>query len=280
VHERTSPASIVERAREAEIVVTNKAPLSAATLAQLPALQFIAVTATGYNIVDIDAARQRGIPVSNVPIYGTDSVAQATFALLLELTNHVGAHDRAVKDGGWCRSPEWCFWNTPLIELAGKKLGIIGYGRIGRRVGEIGKAFGMELLPADIGLGDIPTVFREADVVTLHCPQTVENAGLVNRELLALMKPTAFFINTARGGLMVEQDLAEALNAGRIAGAAVDVVSAEPMKPDNPLLRAKNCLITPHISWATLEARRRLMETTAENVRAFLAGKPINVVNG
>ena len=279
VHDRTPAEAIIAQARDAEIVFTNKTPLTAATLAQLPRLKFIAVLATGYNIVDIAAARARGIPVANVPEYGTASVAQATFAMLLELTNHVGLHDAAVKAGDWVHSADFCFWRKPIIELAGKNLGIVGYGRIGRRVGAIGQALGMNLLPADLDQGDVQRAFRKADVLTLHCPLTADNQGLVNRDRLATMKPTAGLINTSRGGLVVEPDLADALNAGRLAGAAVDVISVEPMRADNPLLRANNCLITPHVAWATQEARRRLMQTTVENVRAFQNGKPINVVN-
>ncbi len=291
VHDRTPPELIVERAREAEIVLTNKTPLSIATLAHLPRLKFVSVLATGYNIVDIAAARQRGVVVSNVPEYATDSVAQFVFALLLELCHHVARHDAAVKGGQWAKAGlpaearrlaeagDFSFWETPQIELAGKRIGIVGHGRIGRRVGEIARAFGMEVLSCGRDREQMRRVFAEADVVSLHCPQSAENVGLVNRELLGLMKREAFFINTARGGLVVEQDLADALNAGRIAGAAVDVVSVEPIRPDNPLLSARNCLITPHLAWASLAARRRLMAATARNIEAYLAGKPMNVVN-
>ncbi len=275
IHDHTLPGQIVARARNADIIITNKAPLSAESLAQLPKLRFIAVTATGYNIVDVAAARQRGIPVVNVPEYGTDSVAQFTIALLLELCHRVGQHHAAVQAGRWGAQPDFCFWDTPQVELAGKTIAIIGHGRIGKRVGEIARALGMEVRIASRDR----TVVSRADVVTLHCPLTADNTGLVNREFLARLKPTAFLINTARGVLVVEQDLADALNAGKLAGAAMDVVSAEPIKPDNPLLQARNCLITPHMAWASLAARRRLMQTTAENIRAFQAGKPVNVVN-
>ena len=290
VYDRTALQDIVPRAREAQIVLINKVPISADTLAQLPKLRFIAVTATGYDMVDVVAAGKRGIPVSNVPEYGTDSVAQFTFALILELCHHVGMHDRAVKAGEWSLSPDWCFWKTHQHLLVGKKIGIVGFGRIGRRVGEIAHAFGMEVIAFDPCPGESPTytpfhwkslheVFSEADVVTLHCPQTSENVGFVNAELIKLMKREAFFINTARGGLVDEKALAEALNDGKIAGAAVDVVSVEPIRPDNPLLQARNCLISPHMAWASLSARRRLMATTVENIRAFLSGTPANLVN-
>jgi len=289
VHERSEAGQIVERARGAKVVLTNKTPISAETLGQLPELGFISVLATGYNIVDVAAARKRGISVSNVPVYGTDSVAQYSFALLLELCHHVGLHSREVMAGAWGRSADFCFWRTPLVELAGLTMGIVGFGRIGRRVGELAHAFGMKVLAHDAVRGETPgypvrwverdELFATADVVSLHCPLTAENPGMVNAALLAKMKRTAFLINTARGPLVNEADLAAALNAGTIAGAAVDVVSREPIAKDNPLLGATHCIITPHIAWATLSARRRLMETTAQNVAAYLAGHPIHVVN-
>jgi len=290
VYDRTPADDIIERARNAEIILTNKTPLSAETIGRLPRLRFISVLATGYNVVDVEAARRRNIPVSNVPVYSTSSVAQHVFAMLLELCLHVGLHDRAVHAGEWSRSADFAFWKEPLVELDGRRMGIVGFGRIGRRVGELAHAFGMDVLANDIREVDppdyapfawrtVPDLFAEADVVSLHCPQTPDNLGLVNSELLRRMKPDAFFINAARGGLVVERDLADALNAGRIAGAAVDVVSTEPIRPDNPLLSAKNCLITPHIAWASLAARQRLMKTTADNVAAFITGSPINVVN-
>jgi glycerate dehydrogenase len=290
VYDRTAPHELLERTREAGIILTNKMPLPAETLRQLQKLRFISVLATGYNIVDIVAAGERGIPVSNVPEYGTDSVAQFAFALLLELCHHVGSHDIAVKAGEWAASPDWSFWKTPQILLTGKTMGIVGFGRIGRRVGELARAFGMEVLAFDPQQGDAPAytpfhwksqedLFAEADVVSLHCPQTPDNRGFVNRDLISLMKKGAFFINAARGGLVNENDLAEALNTGRIAGAAIDVVSMEPMQLGNPLVTARNCLITPHIAWATLTARQKLMTATVENIKAFLSGSPINVVN-
>lgn len=290
VYDRTPAELAVARAAEAEIVITNKTALTAEVLAQLPRVKFIALLSTGYNIVDGPAARARGISVSNVPTYSTDSVAQLTFALLLEMCHHVGLHDRQVHEGVWSRHEDFCFWSAPLVELAGKRMGIVGFGRIGRRVGEIAHAFGMEVLAYNRSPGEPPAyhpfafagvdqVFAESDVVSLHCPQTAENLRMVNARLLGLMKPTAMLINTARGALVNEADLADALNAGRLAGAAADVVSHEPILPDNPLLRAKNMIITPHIAWAALAARKRLMQITADNVAAFLKGKPINVVN-
>lgn len=290
VYDRTPPESIVERARGAEVILTNKTPLDATTLAALPGLKFISVLATGYNIVDVAAARRQGIAVSNVPEYGTASVAQHVFALLLALCHHPERHDQLVRAGQWRQSGDFCFWESPLAELAGKTMGIVGFGRIGRRVGELAHAFGMSVLAHDVNTGTSPdyqpfgwaaieTLFAQSDVVSLHCPQTEQNVGMVNRGLLSKMKPTAILINTSRGGLVNEGDLAEALNSGRIAKAAIDVLSREPVEESNPLLRAKNCLITPHIAWACLEARRRLMATTADNIRAYAEGRPVHVVN-
>ncbi|MBP1685517.1 MAG: Glyoxylate reductase [Deltaproteobacteria bacterium] len=290
VYDRTSAEHILGRAAGADVLLVNKVPLTAVTLAYLPDLRFISVLATGYNVVDVAAARGRGIPVSNVPEYGTDSVAQHVFALLLELCHHLSAHHAAVQAGAWVAAPDFCFWQAPLIELAGRTMGIIGFGRIGRRVGEIAHAFGMRVIAAG-GAGrtppgyepfawtDMATVFSAADVISLHCPLTETNARFVNRQLLSRMQPSAFFINTARGQLVDEHALAEALNAGQLAGAGVDVVATEPMAPDNPLLHARNCLITPHMAWGSLAARRRLMATTVANVEAFLQGRPIHVVN-
>jgi glycerate dehydrogenase len=290
VHDRTPEDLTIPRAREAEIVLTNKTRLTAQTLAQLPKLRYIGVLATGYNVVDVAAARQRGIPVSNISAYGTDSVAQFVFALLLEMCHHVGHHDRLVRGGRWSESVDYCFWDTPQVELAGLKMGIVGFGRIGRRTGELAHAFGMEVLAHTRTPGQPPDyrpfawktleeIFAESDVISLHCPQTATNVGMVNRPLLERMKPSAMLINTARGALVNEADLAAALNEGRIAAAAADVVSVEPIDPKNPLLTARNCLLTPHMAWGTLAARRRLMAATAQNIRAFQAGKPINVVN-
>jgi glycerate dehydrogenase len=290
VYERSSPEEVMERARTAGVLITNKAPITAEVIAQAPALRFIAMLATGFDPVDVEAARRRGIPVSNVPEYGTDSVAQLTFALLLELCNQVSLHAEAVRAGDWSRSPTFSFWKMPLVEVAGKTMGLVGFGRIGRRVGEIAHAFGMGVLAYDqfqvnppayepfdwAGLDDL---FADADVISLHCPLTPENVGLVNRQRLRLAKSSAYLLNTARGPLVAEQDLAEALNEGRLAGAGLDVVAQEPILPDNPLLTAKNCLLTPHIAWATVEARRSLLEQAIANVASFLAGKPTNVVN-
>jgi glycerate dehydrogenase len=290
VHDRSSPSEVAQRAGGASVLITNKARIPAEVLTASPDLRFIAVSATGFDCVDVAAADRHGIPVSNVPQYGTDSVAQFTFALLLELCHHVGGHADAVRDGAWARSPDFCFWQAPLIELAGKTMGIVGFGRIGRRVGELAHAFGMNVLvhsrshaalPAyqPFGWASLDELFDRADVLSLHCPLTPETAGLVNRERLQRMRPGAFLLNTSRGGLVVEQDLAEALNDGRLAGAAVDVVAQEPIRPDNELLSARNCLITPHLAWATREARRRLLAATVVNVANFLSGRPTNVVN-
>lgn len=290
VHDRTEPESVVALAKNADILITNKCSISAAAIEQLPALKFIAVTATGYNIVDVAAARRRAIPVSNVPEYGTQTVAQFTWALILELCHRVGRHAESVAAGDWAKSPDFCYWLTPQMELAGKRLGLVGYGRIARQVGAIGRAFGMEVLasgrpggspPNSSAVEWLPTdeLFASADVVILHCPLTPQTERMVNRRLLGHMRRDAFLINTSRGGLVDERDLADALRAGQIAGAAVDVVSQEPIRPDNPLLSAPNCLITPHIAWSSLSARQRLLRSTAENVAAFLSGKPINVVN-
>ncbi|MBY0278063.1 D-2-hydroxyacid dehydrogenase [Candidatus Binatia bacterium] len=290
VHDRSAPDETVPRARGAAIVLTNKTHLDAATLAALPDLRYVGVLATGYNVVDIAAARAHGITVTNVPEYGTDFVAQHVFALLLELTNAVGEHDAAVHAGEWQRCPDFSFWKRPLLELAGLTMGIVGYGRIGRRVGDVARALGMRVL-ASVRPGtaapaatatetwcDLETLFATSDVVSLHCPLTSDNTRFVNAALLARMKRSALLVNTARGPLIDEQALAEALAAGTIAGAGLDVVSVEPIRADNPLLRAPNCVLTPHVAWASLAARRRLMATAVDNVRGFLAGKPQNVV--
>lgn len=290
VYERTAPERIVERAAGAGVVLTNKTALDAAVLARLPDARCICVLATGYNVVDVAAAKERGIPVCNVPEYGTDSVAQHTFALLLELCHQVGRHDADVRAGEWTRAPDFCFWRSPPIELSGLTMGIVGFGRIGRRVGELAHAFGMRVAAYSRTRGAVPSyepfawmdldeLFATADVVSLHCPLNARNVAMVDRVRLARMKRGAFLINTARGGLVDEAALREALDAGTIAGAALDVVSTEPMRPDNPLLGARNCVVTPHMAWGSLAARRRLMAVTVENVRAFLAGRPINVVN-
>lgn len=288
VHDRTAENEIIERCREATIVITNKVPLTRNTLQQLPQVRAISVLATGYNIVDVTAAAEQDIVVCNVPAYGTASVAQHTFALLLELTNSVGLHAQSVAAGDWHRSPDFAYTKKGLMELEGKTLGIVGFGNIGQQTARIGAAFGMKILynsrsKKETPLGtftDLQTLFSESDVVSLHCPLTEQNKGFVNRSLLQLMKPTAFLINTARGLLINETDLADALNEGRMAGAGLDVLSNEPPRADNPLLRARNCIITPHIAWISYEARQRIMQVTATNIEAFLNGHAVNVVRG
>ena len=290
VYVKTPDELVLERAAGAQVILTNKVPLTPAVFDALPDLQFVSVTATGFNVVDTEAGRARDIPVSNIPVYGTDSVAQYAMALLLELCHHVGHHDNAVHQGGWKNSGYWSFWETPLMELAGKTIGLIGFGRIGQRVGELAHAFGMEVWAyapspkdapayAPFALKSVEEIFAGADVVSLHCPQTPENTGFVNANLLATMKEGALFINTGRGGLVDEQALLDALRAGTPRAAATDVASTEPIENGNPLLQAPNLLITPHMAWATVEARKRLMGMTADNIKAFQDGSPINLVN-
>lgn len=289
VHDRTPRREVVRRAAGAEIVLINKVVFSEEVISQLPNLRYIGVTATGYNIVDLKAAGDHGVTVTNVPTYATSAVAQAAIALLLELCHHVQAHSDAVRQGEWARCPDFCFWKYPLVELAGKTMGIIGFGRIGRRTARIASAFGMSILAADavkteppelegFRWAEIPELLSESDVISLHCPLTPETDGLINRDSLEQMKRSAFLVNTSRGALVNDADLADALNCGRIAGAALDVLSTEPPPEGNPLLTARNCLITPHIAWAAKESRSRLMETAIENVEAFLSGRPMNVV--
>lgn len=288
IYDRTASHEIVPRLTDAEIVLTNKAVLSREQIFALPKLRYIGVTATGFNIVDVAAARERDIPVCNVPAYGTRSVAQMTFALLLELTQRVGHHAQTVRDGRWSASPDFCYWDFPLIELDGLVMGIVGMGRIGRAVAELSKAFGMRVIASsrskrgtegDIEYVDLDRLFAQSDVVSLHCPLTPETKHLVNAEQLAKMKPSAFLLNTSRGPLVDESALATALNQGRIAGAGLDVLSIEPPPSGNPLFQAKNCFITPHIAWATRAARSRLMDASVANIEAFLRGAPVNVVN-
>ncbi len=288
IHERTAPAETTRRAAQAEIVLTNKTALGRTEIAALPKLKYIGVLATGTNVVDLTAASERGIPVTNVPAYGTRSVAQATFALLLELTNRVGHHAHRVRNGAWTHATDWCFWDFPLVELDGLTMGLVGFGRIGAAVADIAHAFGMNVIahnssprpaPPFVKFVDLETLFRTSDVVSLHCPLTPKTQRLVNTERLARMKPTAFLLNTSRGPLVDEAALAAALDSGQLAGAAVDVLSCEPPPADNPLLRARNCLVTPHNAWGTHAARARLLHVAVDNVRAFLAGKPRNVVN-
>lgn len=291
VHDRTSPQDLLPRARGAELLLTNKAPLREADLHALPLLRYIGVMATGYDIIDLKAAATLGITVTNVPTYGTDSVAQFTFALLLELCHRVQRHADSTAAGDWASSPDWSYRRHPLVELAGKTFGMVGCGRIGRRVASIAGAFGMKVIAADLdhrnppnlpgfAWADIDELFQQADVVSLHCPLTPENRGLVNAARLARMKPGALLINTSRGPLVVEQDLASALASGTIAGAGLDVLPVEPPVSGSPLLSAPNCLVTPHIAWATKEARGRLLDIVTANVLAFLQGKPVNVVAG
>jgi len=289
VFDRTPADQVAERARGAVAVLTNKTPLRAETLAALPELKYIGVLATGYNVVDVEAAHRQGITVTNIPTYGTASVAQFVFALLLELCHNVRVHADAVRAGEWSRNRDWSFWKSPLTELAGKTMGIIGFGRIGRAVGKIADAMGMKVIANDTYRGDRPNyegfrwatveeLLRESDVVSLHSPLFPETQGMINARTLAMMKPSAFLINTSRGPLVVDVDLAEALNAGIIAGAALDVLSVEPPAETNPLLAADHCLVTPHIAWATREARARLMELAVGNVSGYFNGSPQNVI--
>jgi len=288
IHDRTPPEEVLPRAADAEIVLTNKTVLTREQIQSLPRLSYIGVLATGYNIVDVAAARERNIPVTNVPSYGTKSVAQHTLALALELTQHVGHHAQTVRDGGWTKGPDFCYWDYPLIELDGLTMGIVGFGRIGKAVAELAIAFGMNVLatsatprppPPRVEFVVLETLLRQCDFLSLHCPLTEQTQNLVNRDRLALLKPTAFLLNTSRGPLIDESALADALNSGRIAGAALDVLSIEPPPAANPLLRARNCIVTPHIAWATRAARSRLLAIAVANVRAFLNGRLQNPVN-
>ena len=289
VYDRTPEEQVVDLGAGADALLVNKVRISAATMAQLPELKYVGVLATGYDIVDVAAARTRGVTVCNIPSYGTASVAQFVFALLLELCHHVGAHGEAVRQGEWSRSADWSFWKYPLIELFGKTMGIVGLGRIGRQTAALAHAVGMRVVAHDsvtIGALDYPgfawlpvdRLLAESDVVSLHCPLTAENKGMIDRRHLAGMKKTAFLLNTSRGALVVDQDLADALNEGVIAGAGLDVLSVEPPLEGNPLLHARNCIVTPHIAWGTREARERLLGIAVENVKAFVAGNPVNVV--
>jgi glycerate dehydrogenase len=289
VYDRTSASEAAARAHGADAVLLNKTPLSADTLAQLPELEYIGVLATGYNVVDVDAARGQGITVTNIPTYGTASVAQFVFSLLLELCHNVKLHSDAVRAGEWSRHADWSFSKSPLVELAGKTMGVIGFGRIGRAVGRIADAMGMRVLANDTYKGDPPAyegfrwaafdeLLRESDVVSLHSPLFPETKGMIHAGTLALMKPSAFLINTSRGALVVDRDLADALNSGRLAGAGLDVLTVEPPAETNPLLAARNCLVTPHIAWATHEARARLMDAVIANISGFLNGNPRNVI--
>ena len=289
VYDRTPNELIVSRIGDAEIVLLNKTPISEETLAACPSVKLICVLATGFNVVDVAAARKRNIPVCNVPDYGTAAVAQFTFALLLELCHQVGHHGQAVREGKWSACRDFCFWDTPQMELAGKTLGIIGFGRIGRAVGKIAKAFGMNVIAynrsqceegREVGrYVNLEELLATSDVISLHCPLTPENTGMINKDTISKMKDGAILLNTARGLLLDEQAVADALASGKLRGAACDVVSAEPMKLENPLRTAPNCIVTPHMAWAPKESRQRIADCTERSIRAFLEGRPINTVN-
>lgn len=294
VHDRTAKEQIIDRLQGAQVAITNKVALDRELIHSLETLRYISIIATGYNIVDVAAARERGIAVSNVPEYSTTDVAQAAFALLLELTNRVGHHAETVRAGRWAAAKDFCYWDFPLISLSGLTLGIVGYGRIGQAVANLGRAFGMKTIAlrsiskkadtsadvkADVTFVELETLLAESDVVSLHCPLTPKTAKFINDQTLALMKPTAFLLNTARGGLIDEASLAAALNTGRLAGAGLDVLSIEPPAPSNPLLTAKNCIITPHVAWATKNSRARLLHIAAGNIQSWLDGSPRNLVN-
>lgn len=279
---------ILQRIQDAQIVITNKTPIRKNVI-ENSSIQLICVLATGYNVVDVASAKEKGIPVCNVPGYGTDSVAQYSIALLLEICFHIGHHSQTVKEGKWANCIDWCYWDYPLIELAGKTIGIIGFGRIGQTEGRIAKAIGMNVLavdpyPTESGKEiaqyvSIDELYEKSDVISLHCNLTKENEGMINKESISKMKKGVILINNSRGQLVNEQDLADALNEGIVGGAGLDVVSTEPIKEDNPLLEAKNCIITPHISWASKECRQRIMDATSENIEAYLNNNPKNVVN-
>ncbi len=282
-------ATVLERIGDAEIVYTNKTLLAREIIQQAPCLKYIGVLATGYNVVDIEAAAERQIPVTNIPSYGTAAVGQFAIALLLEICHHIGHHSQEVFSGRWQSSPDWCFWDYPLIELDGKTMGIIGFGRIGQATAKIAKALGMKILAYDVQVSesgreladyvDLNTLLEQSDVISLHCPLFPSTQGIICRETIAKMKDGVILLNNSRGPLIVEQDLADALNSGKVAAAGLDVVSTEPICADNPLLKAKNCIITPHISWASKESRQRLMDNAVDNLAKFLAGTPVNVVN-
>ena len=288
VYDRTKPADIFNRIKDAAVVITNKAVIDEQMIDRLPDLRYIGVTATGYNVVDVQAASRKGMLVTNIPAYSSDSVAQLVFSHILNIVNRVEMHASSVRSGEWTQSPDFAYWKSPQTELTGKTLGIVGFGRIGRKVAQIGGAFGMKVIfhnrslvtdaPEGMRQSMLEEVFAESDVVSINCPLSVENSGFVNQQLLRKMKQSAILINTGRGGLVNETDLATALNDGIIAAAGLDVLSTEPPKRDNPLLSVKNCFITPHIAWATLEARQRLMDITVENLQCFILGKAQNVV--
>ena len=289
VYERTRPEEIASRVADAEIIVTNKVPITRELLEQCPGIRYVSVLATGYNVVDLTAAAERGIPVSNVPAYGTAAVGQFAIGMLLEICCQIGFHDRSVHNGDWAACPDFTYHKTPLIELAGKTMGIIGFGRIGRQTGAIAKAMGMRVLatgsrPCDEGKAiaeyvDMDTLLGRSDVISLHCPLFPETTGVINRDSIRKMKDGVIILNTARGPLIVEEELAQALNSGKVYAAGLDVVSQEPIRADNPLLTARNCFLTPHIAWASRECRQRIMEVTEQNIRSFLHGNVQNQVN-
>ena len=290
VYDRTKAEDVAARIGDADVVYTNKTPITKETLDACPNVKFIGVLATGYNIVDIAAAKEKGIPVSNIPTYGTAAVSQFAIGLLLELCHHIGEHSDAVKAGEWTSNPDWCFWKYPLVELDGKTMGIIGFGRIGQDTGKIAQALGMKVLAYDAfkrpeletetcHYVDLDILLAESDVIALHCPLFPDTEGIINKDTIAKMKDGVMIINNSRGPLVVEQDLRDALDSGKVAGAAVDVVSTEPIRMDNPLIGAKNVIITPHISWAPKESRQRLMNIAVDNLKCYVEGKPQKVVN-
>lgn len=293
VYDRTpvdDEEEIIKRIGDAEVVFTNKTPVSRKVIDACPNMRMISMLATGYNVVDYTYAKEKGIPVTNVPTYGTASVGQFAIALLLEICHHIGHHDRTVHEGKWEHCEDWCYWDYPLIELDHKTMGVIGFGRIGQTTGKLAKALGMRVLaydsyPNETGKQiaeyvDLGTLLAQSDVIALHCPLFPDTEGIINKDNIAKMKDGVILINNSRGPLVVEQDLADALNAGKVAAAGLDVVSTEPIKGDNPLLKAKNCIITPHISWAPKESRQRIMDCAYENLKAYADGRPVNVVNG
>lgn len=293
VYDRTSLTDVQEainRIGDAEIVFTNKTPMPKSLFDACPNIKFVGVLATGYNVVDVNAAKDKGVIVTNIPTYGTAAVGQFTIALLLEICHHIGHHNNAVHEGKWENNADWCFWDYPLIELDGKTIGIIGYGRIGQATGKIAQALGMKVLAYDeyknpnlvtetCKYAELDELLKESDVIALHCPLFPSTQGIISKENIAKMKDGVIILNDSRGPLIVEEDLAEALNSGKVAAAGLDVVSSEPIKGNNPLLKAKNCIITPHIAWAPKESRKRLMDIAVNNLQAFVAGEPVNVVN-
>ena len=290
IHHRTPKEMIFERCKDADIILTNKTPLTKETLSQLPNLKYIALLSTGYNIVDWEFAKEIGVPVSNIPAYSTNAVAQLTFSLILEITNAVGLHSKSVRNGDWSNCPDFCYWKSPLTELCGKTLGIVGFGQIGQAVADIAEAFKMNIVAVsghetdqshrkNFRWVDMDTLANESDIISFHCPLTEKTTGIVNKEFIGKCKDGAIIINTSRGPVVNDKDLADALNSGKLKGAGLDVLTVEPPKADNPLLKAKNCFITPHIAWAGFETRERLMNILEENIKAYLNGNPQNVVN-